>query len=127
MRAKVIKTDESVIYAGQIYKFGDEFEIDDLIGKSLIERGYIQGVTDNGDLFAEDEVVDLTVNVEEMSYPQLKAYASELGISASGKKEELIERIKDFLSTVEELPEEAEAETEDEEEAGELPNTSMPE
>lgn len=136
MKAKVICKEESVIYKGNIYTHGDEFEVDETIGKSLIERGYIAGITDNADLFDEEEVCDLNAELEAMSYPQLKAYASELGVSAKGTKDELIERILKYMAEVEEteaeeVEEEAEAdfeESEDEaEEAGELPNTSMPE
>ena len=130
MRAKVINNQESVIYKNNIHRFGDEFEVDEVIGKSLIERGYIAAMTDNAELFSEDEVVDVPAdevdeaeldieirdeNVESMSYPELKAYASALGISASGKKNELIARIKEHLEGLEEA------------EVDEFPNTDMPE
>lgn len=141
MRAKVINNQESVIYKDQIYKFGDEFEIDEVIGKSLVERGYIAVMTDNAELFNEDEVMEVPADeveekdlfaeveeeskeaqegieireVESMSYPELKAYASVLGLSASGKKDELIARINEHLEGL------------DEAEADELPNTDMPE
>ena len=130
MRAKVINNIESVIYKSEIYKFGDEFEIDEVIGKSLVERGYIAAITDNAELFGEDEVVDVPAdevdeaevtleirdeNIESMGYPELKAYASALGLPANGKKNELIDRINEHLEGL------------DEAEADELPNTDMPE
>lgn len=121
MLAKVIKNDESVIYNGKIYCHGDEFEINEAIGKSLIERGYIAGIEDD---VKEDDI-------ENMSYPELKSYAKELGLSASGTKEDLIFRIKQHLADLEnaETEDDAEgddAETEDDAE-DELPDTSMPE
>ena len=130
MKAVVIKQDESVIYKGNIYGYGDSFEVDDSIGKSLIERGYIQGETEKADLFEEEEVCDVKAELEEMSYQDLKAYASELGVSAKGKREELEERIlKALAENIEDASEElADFEEAEEEEAdSELPNTSMPE
>lgn len=133
MKATVINKEESVIYQGNIYRYGDSFEVDDSIGKSLIERGYIKGETDNSDLFDEDEVCDVKAELEKMSYPQLKAYASKLGVSASGKKEELIARILEFLAEDENEDEtdfeevDGKDSDEDEEPGDELPNTSMPE
>ena len=128
MKARVIKTDESVIYQGKIHSFGDEFEVNDEIGKSLIERGYIAGVDYTPALPYEDEAVaepeaeEIADGIEikdisGMSYPELKAYASELGLSASGRKDELIERINEYFGKLEE------ADTE----GDELPNTDMPE
>ena len=125
MIAKVISTNESVIYNGKIYGFDDEFEVSDEIGKFLIERGLIAGKTDNANLFPEDEVedveeileaVEMRNDIDEMSYPELKSYASELGLSASGTKVELIERIKEHFADLDEA-----------EETEELPDTSMPE
>lgn len=132
MKAKVVKSDESVIYNGVIYSHGEEFEVDDAIGKSLIERCLIAGITDNENLFSEDEVMDaeeiidgivMREDIDEMTYPELKSYASELGLSASGRKDELIARINEYFSKAEEV----EVEDEDGEEAEEIPNTSMPE
>lgn len=125
MIARVISTSESVIYNGEIYGYDDTFEVDDAIGKSLIERGLISGETDKENLFSEDEVADgeeireaieMREDIDEMSYQELKSYASKLMISASGTKGELIERIKMYLAN---LPEAEETE--------ELPDTSMPE
>lgn len=145
MLARVINPEESVIYKGEIYACGDEFEVDEAIGKSLIERGYIEGITDNPNLFAENEVMDVTDieedndgddsvdddtdikegveirdDIESMAYPELKSYASQLGLSGKGSKEELIARIKEHFGKLEEV------ETEDEE-SEDLPVTSMPE
>lgn len=124
MKAKVITTDESVIYNEKIYCCGDEFEIDEAIGKSLIERGLIAGVTANENLFPEEvaaadetlEAVEMRADIDEMSYSELKSYASELGLSAIGKKGELIARIKEHLSDLDEA-----------DDSDEIPNTSMPE
>jgi len=107
MIARVISTEESVIYNQKIYGYNEEFEIADEIGKSLIERGLIAGV--------EEEIDDLA----KMSYPELKSYASELGLSAKGTKDELIARIKEHFAS--------EPENEDEPENEGSPNTSMPE
>lgn len=118
MLTRVIKKGESVVYDGKIYSFGDDFEVDNAIGKSLIERGYVTEIGGSANP-SEEEIIDVDYeevaesnevkDVSEMSYPELKAYASELGISASGKKTELIERINEALAT------------------DELPDTSMPE
>jgi hypothetical protein len=124
MIAKVISTDESIIYNDAIYGYGDEFEVDDAIGKSLIERGLIAGITEI-EVEDEEEILDgveMREDISTMSYPELKSYASKLGISASGTKVELIERIEMYLAN---LPEAEEAE--DAEETNEIPNTSMPE
>lgn len=111
MIAKVIKTDESVIYNGIIYGFEEEFEIDDAIGNSLIERGYIVNIEDAEEIKEGIEIKD----VDSMSYPDLKSYASELGLSAKGTKDELIARINEHFAEAEEV------------EAEEIPDTSMPE
>lgn len=125
MLARVITNEESIIYNDKIFGYGDEFEVDEAIGKSLIERGLIAGETDNENLFSEDEVADVEEILEavemrddiaEMTYPKLKSYASELGLSASGTKDELIARIKEHFADLEEA-----------EETEELPDTSMPE
>lgn len=132
MKARVIKTDESVIYQGKIYTYDEELEIDDSVGKSLVERGYIAEIaadniipptdedTDGEDAEAEPEIEEgiEMKDISEMSYQELKSYASDLGLSAAGKKDELIARINQYFSECEE------AETEDD---GELPNTAMPE
>lgn len=139
MFAKVISTDESIIYKDKIYGYGDEFEINDAVGKSLIERGLIVGITDDENLFPEDEVADgdeileaieMREDIDEMSYPELKSYASKLGLSANGKKDELIKRIKEhfekFTEAETENGDDDEGET-DNENGDEIPNTSMPE
>lgn len=127
MKVRVIKTDESVIYQGNIYSFDDEFEVNDGIGKALIERGYVASLDSisadipEEDADAEPEAEEIAEGVEVkdisgMSYPELKAYAAELGLSASGKKEALIERINEYFGKLEET-----------ETVDELPNTDMPE
>ena len=122
MKVTVIKNDESVIYGGNIYKCGESFEVDDLIGKSLMERGYVaaegESQTESGHL---DEA-----QLRAMPYPSLKRLAADMGVSAVGDKETLIARI----CAVEvdcEAPSDDEEEFEDEEPSDELPNTDMPE
>lgn len=114
MNVTVIK--DSVIYNGKIYAKDESFEANDLIGKSLIERGYVAEV---------DEAKVLTghldkTQLEEMSYNDLKALASQMDLSAKGSKAELIERICGAEVSVDE-------DAVDEETTDEMPDTSMPE
>ena len=139
MRVKVIKTDESVIFDHKIYGFEEEFELPDAIGKSLIERGVVVDVStpfqeNKGD--DENEVKE-GVDINEMSYPELKSYASKLGLSSNGKKDELITRINEYFEQLEEADTDNEGEDENDPDAqgddtdnegeDESPNTSMPE
>lgn len=119
MNVTVTNKNESVIYNGKIYSHGDSFDVDDLIGKSLAERGYVSCT----------EQMEETDALAEMTYAELKKLAAEMGVSASGKKEDLIARIR---AAEEAAPEAADdlddaAPEADNEEAGDLPNTSMPE
>lgn len=131
MKVIVIKKSESIIYNGEIYKYDDTFEVDDAIGKSLIERGYVNEVTypeplPEAEAEAEAEIVEGyldTKDLEGMTYAELKHLAAEMGLDATGKKADLISRISGEAVNVE-----AEAVLEEEaEEADELPNTNMPE
>ena len=93
MKVIVTNKNESVIYNGVIYKHEDAFEADDAIAKSLIERGYVKEVTTEAD---EAEVKTGYLDkaqLEEMPYPELKRLAAQLGLDATGKKADLIERI----------------------------------
>lgn len=119
MNVTVTKENESVIYNGKIYSHGQSFDVDEVIGKSLIERGYV----------AAADAVCAEKSLEDLSYAELKKLAADMGVSATGKKEELIDRIR---SASEEDEAETEAEEEQESEEGEadaeeLPNTGMPE
>lgn len=118
MKVTVIKANESIIYDGKIYSHGMSFEVDEKIGESLMKRGYIEktAADDSG-----AEIVQEKPSYEEASYTELKKLAASKGLSASGKKDELIARIK--------AAEEAEEANEDEEDESEseLPNTAMPE
>lgn len=131
MKVIVIKKSESIIYNGEIYKYDDTFEVDDAIGKSLIERGYVNEVTypeplPEAEAEAEAEIVEGYLDekdLEGMTYAELKHLAAEMGLDATGKKADLISRISGEAVNVE-----AEAVLEEEtEEADELPNTNMPE
>lgn len=126
MKVIVCKEDESVIYNSNIYRHGESFEVDDAIGKSLIDRGYVAAA----DAAGEGDTL------EGMSYPKLKKLAAEMGVAATGTKDELIERIRNAGETADETETEDEEESEGgevegEEESGEtadeLPNTDMPE
>lgn len=116
---KVINS--SIVHQGNIYKKGDEFELDSIIAESLEKEGYVQS-------FQEGEFVEGNLasdDLESMSYQDLKKLASDLGVTAKGSKEELIQKIIDTKNEVtveEKVPEE-----DDEEVEGEIPNTSMPE
>ena len=145
MFVKVIHEKESVIYKEGIYKKDDVFEVDEVIAESLIERGYVVPTE-----VSEAEVIDVEYEeVEEevetvkgkwdkedlktWKVAELKELAEELGIEATGKKEELIEKIceveveipSDEIITEEEFEEIQEAS--EEETDGEGPDTGMPE
>lgn len=111
MIVTVIKQSESVIYNGKIYSCGQSFDVDDLIGKSLMERGY---VSVNGESPVTEEETKKESCLQEVPYTELKKLAASLGLPANGKKEELIERI-------------SAVENESESGTDELPNTDMPE
>lgn len=46
MTVKVIKENESVIYKKEIHRNGDTFVVSARAGNSLIERGYVEKVSD---------------------------------------------------------------------------------
>ena len=125
MKVIVINKNESVICGGKIFRENDTFEVDDVVAKSLIERGYVKEVT-NTDTEDEAELKTgyLDKNeLEEMSYSELRRLAAQMGLDATGKKTDLIERISGEEVTV---GDETEAEDEAEEADGDLPNTAMP-
>lgn len=135
MKVIVIKENESVIYNGIIYKNGEAFEANDLIAKSLIERGYVKEENSEEEAKMQTGYLDKE-QLEAMSYPDLKSLASQMGLDAKGKKEELIARICEAEVNVEEETTEGITEDENTEganseeettEGGDLPNTSMPE
>lgn len=123
MKVTVIKKTESVIYNGNIYGHGESFEVDDLIGESLMKRGYVAiavEATDEADV--QTGVLD-EAQLHEMSYNDVKSLAAQMGLDAKGKKDELIARI-----CAAEVSANTEAEDEAEDEpSGDLPDTSMPE
>lgn len=121
MNLTVIK--DSVIYNGKIYENGETIEnANEVIGKSLIERGYVEEINEAEILTGHLDETQL----HEMSYQDLKRLAAQMGLDTTGKKDELIARISGV-----EVNTDADAVTEDEpseEETSEgLPNTSMPE
>lgn len=121
MKVTVIK--DSVIYKGVIYTVNDTFDADDAIAVSLEKRGYVTPAIEVVNVETVDEEVPTTGHLDSedlanMSYQDLKKLASDLGLSANGKKEELIERIS---ACEVEVPSDAVVEED------ELPNTSMPE
>ena len=123
MKVIVINKNESVIYNSKIYREDDTFEADDVVAKSLIERGYVKEVT-SPDAEAEAEVQTGYLDksqLEDMSYSSLKRLAAQMGLDATGKKPDLIARISAEEVTVGE-----ETEAEAEETDGDLPNTAMP-
>lgn len=120
MRVTVIKN--SVIYKGEIYGIGGSFDADELIGKSLIERGYVKE-TDGA------EVIEGTLDeaqLQEMSVKDLKRLAGDMGLDTSGKKDELIARICNEKVNVE-VEEDEIVDEGGNEAADDLPDTSMPE
>lgn len=119
MKVTVIKDNESVIYGGKIYTFGQSFEADDAICKSLIARGYVASNEEMDEADVQTGCLDES-QLQEMSYSELKSLAAQLGVDAKGKKEELIERIRSEKVAVE-------PEAIVEEADGDLPNTGMPE
>ena len=120
MIVTVIKKNESVIYGGKIYTSGQSFEVDESIGKSLIERGFVALASPPSSPKTEENDGDSS-DLHEKSYAELKKLAGQMGISANGKKDELIARI-------ESAREEVEAEAGEEEDfSDDLPNTDMPE
>lgn len=126
MKVTVIKENESVIYNGEIYRHGESFEVEELIGKSLIDRGYVSAdfPVEEEEAEMQEEEVD-SEDLDKMSYPDLKSLAAQLGLDAKGRKDELIERIRAHAA---ERPEETAADLDEAEEAAdELPNTDMPE
>lgn len=124
MNVTVTKKNESVIYNGKIYSHGQSFEVDDVIGKSLMERGYVSSAEVEDEAELHDAVVD-SGDLDKMSAADLKSLAAQLGLDAKGRKDELIQRIR---AHAEAAPEESDdLEDSDAEESDELPNTDMPE
>lgn len=124
MKVTVIK--DSVIYQQTIYKEGQSFDCDDAIATSLLERGYVsvKGGEETAKALADAgiETLDVPFNreqLEEMDRTELIALAKDLGLKASGKNSEIIERIVEFHE-IEEIEN-------NDEELGEMPDTGMPE
>ena len=112
MNVTVTKENESVIYNGKIYTHGMSFDVEDVIGNSLMNRGYVS-VTSQEAPAPENDLEGLT-------YAELKKLAAERGVEATGRKVDIIARLRGI--------EAADEEAEDlDEEADELPNTGMPE
>ena len=125
MKVIVINEKESVIYNGEIYKFGHSFDVDEVIGKSLIERGYVTS-EEVGEAEMHTGYLDAD-EVREMSYPELKKLAASLGLPTNGKKDELVERILEAGATAPEDEDEEEEEADETPDSSDLPDTGMPE
>lgn len=123
MKVTVTKENESVIYNGKIYSHGESFDVADVIGQSLMDRGYVSSTEQVEEADLQTGYLDEN-QLQEMSYSDLKRLAAQMGVDATGKKDELIARISSVEVGFE--PEEAE-DAEEEESADELPNTNMPE
>lgn len=123
MLIKVIK--DSIIYKSEIKAVNAEFECDDAIADSLIKRKLAEKVETFKGFLDPEHLAD------EFSYQELKKLASDMGLSAKGTKDELIERISAVeVETGEIVGEEKIDEVlsdENEDEPEELPNTEMPE
>lgn len=129
MNVTVTKKNESVIHNGKIYKHGESFTVEEVIGKSLIERGYVAVTGEEEQDEAELKIGTLDAEqLRELSYPKLKQLAAQMGVEAKGSKEELIAKITAVeVGIGEEEEEEQTSEEEEEEISDELPNTDMPE
>ena len=128
MKVTVIKPDESVIYGGKIYAHGESFEVNDLVGQSLVERGYVAA---EGEDVQEEEVHHDEAHLDEaqlrgMAYSALKKLAADMGVSAVGDKETLIARICAVEAECE-APSDVDEAPEAEEAADDMPVTDMPE
>lgn len=108
MKVTVVKQNESVIYNGQIFKHGDEIEMDDVIAKSLTERGYVAPTA------SDVEAVEIAADGQDS--PQ-SGETTESG--SKSRKTTSRARAKKTEVTDEEI--------EESEESDELPNTDMPE
>ena len=122
MKVTVTNEKESVIYNGVIYRNGDSFEVEDAIGESLMDRGYVSSAESVEEADLQTGYLDER-QLQAMPYPELKRLAAQKGVDATGKKDELIARIR----AAENAPEEVEEEEAEAESADDLPNTDMPE
>ena len=123
---------ESVVYNGSIYKKNDIMNVDDAVGASLVKRGVITAFEETEEESVEEFIEEKSVetvngkwdkeDLKTWKVAELKELATELGIDATGKKEELIEKI---CADKAEIP--VDAIITEEEAIEELPNTSMPE
>lgn len=126
MKVVVISKDESIIYQNKIYVFNDVVDMDDVVAESLMKRGYVVIETEDGSIYPENEVVEIDSSLDDLTYQQLKKMASELKIDPSGKKSELVARLRNYVKEKEPSIESDDG-VQEEEPVDELPNTSMPE
>jgi hypothetical protein len=82
----------TIFVRGEMYKEGEEVEVNPREAKELIARGV---ATDEKDVEIEE---DTTVAIEDMKKNDLVEYAAELGIDvpSSATKAEIIELINEF-------------------------------
>ena len=123
MKVTVTHKTESVIYNGIIYRNGESFDVEDVIGKSLMDRGYVSSTAPVEEAEMQTGYLDEN-QVNGLSYPDLKRLAAQMGLDATGKKEELVARICAEEVGIED---DAAVEAEEDEAADDLPNTDMPE
>jgi len=82
----------TIFVRGEMYKEGQEVEVNEREAKELISRGV---ATDEADVEIEE---DTTVAIEDMKKNDLVEYAAELGIDVPGTatKAQIIELINDL-------------------------------
>ena len=126
MKVNVTVIKDSVIYDQKIYKKGESFDLDEKMAISLMEREYVYITGDEkvAEVLAENGVDTISIpferaELELMEHKEIVQLAKDLGLKASGKKAEIIERILEFHAEEEFADDEAED--------TEMPNTDMPE
>lgn len=72
MTVRVIHKSESVIYKKGIYRFGDEFHISTTAGNSLIDRGYVEKVSDTPEF--EETPLDRVLITDSASGEEYQVY-----------------------------------------------------
>lgn len=97
---------------GKFYEEGEILEMDEYLANQHIEMGNVvplESVNENAstDVDIEEPGEESKEESEEkdlyeMSYKELQKQAKELGLNAGGTKEEIIDRINDYLTVDEE-------------------------
>lgn len=79
-----------IAYGGRVEK-GSVIEMPDNVAKAFGSEYVV--LTEESNTSASTEDVEVVTEINDMDVAQLRAYAKELGISATGSKDTLIERI----------------------------------